>query len=80
MFKLVSVVLAGFIGSFVDSLLGATIQAQYKCNVCSKITEKVFHCGEVTDLIHGKVWINNDFVNFVCTTSGALAGLIIMIV
>ncbi|CUS79184.1 TIGR00297 family protein [Candidatus Kryptonium thompsonii] len=80
LFKLVSVVLAGFIGSFVDSLLGATIQAQYKCNVCSKITEKVFHCGEVTDLIHGKVWINNDFVNFVCTTSGALAGLIIMIV
>ena len=80
LFKLVAVVLAGFIGSLVDSLLGATIQAQYKCNVCSKVTEKVFHCGRLTDLIHGKGWINNDFVNFICTTSGALSGLIIMIV
>lgn len=78
--KFLIVVLSGLVGSFVDSFLGATIQAQYKCNVCSKTTEKNFHCDGVTDLIRGKRWINNDFVNFVCTTSGSLTGLVLMII
>lgn len=80
LFKLAGIILAGFVGSFVDSLLGATLQAQYKCNVCSKVTEKKFHCDGITDLIRGKSWINNDFVNFICTTSGALTGFIVMVI
>ncbi|MEN3037608.1 MAG: DUF92 domain-containing protein [Candidatus Kryptonium sp.] len=79
-FKFLIIVFAGIVGSFIDSFLGATIQAQYKCNVCSKITEKELHCDGIADLIRGKKWINNDFVNFVCTTSGAMAGLVLMII
>ncbi|CUU09983.1 TIGR00297 family protein [Candidatus Kryptobacter tengchongensis] len=80
LFKLVSIIFAGFVGSFVDSLLGATLQAQYKCNACSKVTEKKFHCDGVADLIRGKSWVNNDFVNFICTASGALTGLVIVVI
>jgi uncharacterized membrane protein len=78
--RLLVVVLSGLFGGFVDSFLGATLQAQYKCNVCSKTTEKKFHCENFTSLIRGKRWVNNDFVNFVCTSAGALSGLVLMIV
>jgi len=78
--KLLIVVVAGLIGSFVDSFLGATLQAQYKCKVCGKITEKKLHCDGFAELIRGKRWLNNDFVNFVCTSSGAFAGLILMVI
>ncbi len=78
--KFLIVLVAGLIGSFVDSFLGATIQAQYRCKVCGKTTEKKFHCDGFAELIRGKRWLNNDFVNFVCTTSGAFAGFILMVV
>ncbi len=59
---------AGFIGSMIDSILGATIQAQYQCPACKKITEKRRHCQDVnTVLIAGHRRINNDVVNMFCT-------------
>lgn len=69
---LILIILAGFFGSLMDSLLGATIQAQYKCPKCQKITEKLSHCsGIATELHKGLRWINNDFVNLMCTLCGA---------
>lgn len=65
--------ICGFLGSIIDSYLGSLIQVKYKCGVCNKITEKKIHHGEITSLIKGIKWFNNDLVNF---TSGALASLI----
>lgn len=59
-----SLVALGFIGNIIDSLIGATIQAKYKCNVCLKETEKKKHCNVETSLIKGNKFINNDFVNY----------------
>lgn len=68
LFLLVS--LGGFLGSLFDSVLGATIQAQYHCQVCSKATEKKAHCGEPSRHIKGRLWMTNDLVNVCCAVLG----------
>jgi len=67
------IIIAGVFGALVDSFVGATIQAQYKCPNCKKVTEKLNHCDDYeTELLKGAKWINNDLVNLVCTLSGTL--------
>ncbi len=67
------ILFAGLFASMVDSLLGATVQAQYQCPACSKVTEKLLHCNsENTTFIRGFRWINNDVVNGLCAASGVL--------
>jgi uncharacterized membrane protein len=66
------ITISGFLGSVVDSILGATVQAQYKCPNCNKITEKISHCRNKTLLESGYKWVNNDVVNTMCTIGGAL--------
>ena len=68
------VVIAGVIGSFVDSILGATLQTIYYCPSCNKETEKypLHTCGTTTRQIRGLSWLDNDVVNFACTLSGAI--------
>jgi uncharacterized protein (TIGR00297 family) len=66
------VAISGILGALIDSIIGATIQAQYQCPACQKTTEKLVHCGKYqTTLISGIRWINNDVVNLICTASGA---------
>ncbi len=65
----------GLIGALVDSLLGATIQAQYQCPTCKKITEKQHHCdNENIPLVSGHRAITNDIVNLSNTVAGGLLG------
>ncbi len=52
-----------FLVDLLDSLIGATLQGQYRCNVCEKYTEKKQHCGTSTSLIQGFKLIDNDTVN-----------------
>ena len=71
--EVVLVLVVGLLASMVDSLLGATIQAQYQCPICSKVTEKHLHCdGAKTRFFRGVKWINNDVVNSLCAFSGVL--------
>lgn len=71
------VLFSGFLGSTLDSVLGATIQARYRCPVCGKITEKKNHCGESATLINGWKGVDNDVVNFISTFFGAVIALIL---
>lgn len=67
------VVVSGLVGSLVDSILGATVQAQYRCPACGKQTEKKIHCGNnETELVSGLERFDNDVVNAVCSLSGAI--------
>lgn len=66
--------LSGAIGSLADSIIGGSFQSQYRCPRCGKITERKEHCGgNVTTLISGYPWINNDLVNFAGSLVGAVA-------
>ena len=67
-------VLAGTLGSVADSLLGATVQALYRCAQCGSLTERGTHCDQPTMLVRGYAWINNDTVNAAATLLGALIG------
>ncbi len=65
---------AGVLGSFVDSYLGATVQAIYYCPKCKKETERhpTHSCGTKTSLHRGWAWLTNDWVNFLSAAAGAL--------
>ncbi|MDQ3929461.1 MAG: DUF92 domain-containing protein [Chloroflexota bacterium] len=73
--SLSAAVAGGVAGSFIDSLLGASVQASYFCLECEKPTEsKVHRCGTPTTPAGGVGWINNDLVNLAATVMGALVG------
>jgi uncharacterized protein (TIGR00297 family) len=62
--SLVLITSVGFLGSLIDTLIGASIQAKYKCRYCQLSTEKIVHCQSDTQLISGIRWMNNDVTNF----------------
>jgi uncharacterized protein (TIGR00297 family) len=66
------VLAAGVGGGLADSLLGATLQARYRCSACAAIGETPrCACGGETRLASGLGWLTNDAVNIACTLAGA---------
>lgn len=76
LWRAAAVTLAGVAGALVDSLLGATVQAAYRCPRCDLPTERRVHrCGQATALVRGWRWLDNDGVNLVASLAGALVAL-----
>jgi uncharacterized protein (TIGR00297 family) len=71
--------LAGLAGCTLDSLLGATVQAIYRCPACQKETERhPYHtCGAQTMPLRGWLWLGNDVVNGLASLAGAVAASIL---
>lgn len=68
---------AAFAGTLADSVLGASAQALYRCDVCGELTEKEKHCDAPARLVRGVRFIDNDAVNFVSLViAGAVAAII----
>ncbi len=68
--------IGGLAGSLFDSLLGATVQQIYYCDVCQKDTERKIHkCGHATRPWRGWSWLNNDLVNLLASVAGGLVAV-----
>ena len=69
--------LAGILGMFLDSLLGATVQVMYYCPRCEVHTEQhpQHRCGTQTSRVRGISWVNNDVVNLLASSVGALSAM-----
>jgi len=65
---------AGFIGMWVDSALGATVQYKAQCPTCGCIIEEPRHVHAVTGR-RGLRFLDNHAVNLAATLTGALAAL-----
>ena len=76
---LIIIIIGGLVGSTADSILGATIQAIYSCPNCSKETERypLHTCGTETMHYRGWRWLNNDWVNFICSLAGGASTLVL---
>ena len=72
----VIITICGFLGCFIDSYLGALIQAKYRGLESGKITEKKWLPNEKVVLASGLAIITNDAVNFL---SGLAASFITII-
>jgi uncharacterized protein (TIGR00297 family) len=70
--------IGGLAGSLFDSLLGATVQQIYYCDLCRKDTERRVHkCGNETRPLRGWSWLNNDLVNLLASiVGGGLAAVL----
>ncbi len=72
----IAAVVGGVIGSTVDSILGATVQARRWCAKCGAATERAVHsCGAATTVVGGVPWLTNNGVNTVSSALGAAASV-----
>lgn len=62
----------GFAAAWLDSLLGATVQARYRDAETGLQTERATSAGRPNVLVRGHRWLTNDRVNLSATAFGAL--------
>ena len=67
---------AGLVAATVDSLLGATVQARWRCVGCGASGERLpLSCGhDDAACVAGSAWCSNDAVNLIATGIGAALG------
>lgn len=68
----------GLSGSVVDTILGATLQRKYRCNVCGKLTERKVHHHVPTAYVSGLRFLGNDAVNFLSIATAATISFLLL--
>lgn len=62
--QILMIAFGGLLGSILDSLMGAAIQAKYISHDTGELTEQPDHNNIPNQLVSGITFVNNDFVNF----------------
>lgn len=75
-----AVAVAGVLGSIFDSMLGAGLQAGYRCPACGASPEVARHrgCSARADRVSGVPGLDNDVVNLLATGTGATAAVVLL--
>ena len=73
-----AVVWAGFLGSFIDSLLGAGVQAKYRDPDTGEPVERAKVEGRAMVRVRGLTWVTNDVVNFLASVGGVLCAWLLL--
>ncbi|WP_343575021.1 DUF92 domain-containing protein [Mycobacterium sp.] len=68
---------AGVAGSLLDSVIGATLQARFRCQTCGAALEEPHHCGSPAELSSGVSWMDNDVVNLLANATGMAVALLV---
>lgn len=76
---LLIITVGGFLGCFIDSYLGALIQAKYKGEKSGKLTERRWLPDEGVILISGFTLITNDVVNLLASLFSSIITLFIVL-
>ncbi len=77
--EIFAVTWAGFLGSLIDSVLGATLQAQYRDQTTGETTERPLGAdGGSATLLRGLPFVTNDAVNFLASVGGAVCAYILL--
>jgi uncharacterized protein (TIGR00297 family) len=76
---IVAALIAGWLGANADSIMGATVQALYRCGKCGKVVESRIHCMKKTESIRGIRWLDNDAVNMLSSVIGGAICVIILL-
>ncbi len=75
---LLPVAAGGIVGLFADSLLGATVQARYRCPACGEEGEmRECTCGATRAYAGGIPWMTNDAVNLLMAALGAAVAVLL---
>lgn len=69
---------AGFLGSLLDSLLGAGLQAQFQDARTGECTDRSETAGAPNRRMHGVAWVKNDAVNLLACVGGTLCAWLIL--
>lgn len=71
------ITVSGFLGAYLDSILGRTMQAMFTCDHCNTIVEVRTHCGHKTRRIKGIRTIDNSVVNLLATCGGSVIAILL---
>jgi uncharacterized protein (TIGR00297 family) len=75
------IILGGFAGCLLDSVLGATVQAHYFDEKSDLLTEHRYLHGKQLPLARGIRWVDNDMVNLMSNIFGSLlAGALALVI
>jgi uncharacterized protein (TIGR00297 family) len=70
---------SGLSANLFDSLLGATLQVQYRCPRCQAVTERSRHCDNIPTEYHkGVRFLTTDSVNFFASVFGTGSALLLL--
>ncbi len=70
--EFVAIAWAGFLGSLLDSILGAGVQGQFRSTDTGEVGDTPVIHGKPALLIRGLPWFDNNLVNFCCSAGGAI--------